>query len=105
MTDTYKNIIIFENTEFVFNESEYKSLHHEKDDEMLNIIDKYKNDHQFYISKLYSTMVDIYHDFLNVSKRCEFLVNCNDLLKQQMLEIKFSQKINEEEFDEDLFSS
>lgn len=108
MSETYENIEIFEDTEFNFKKSEYKAPHHEKDDEMLNIVENYKNEHQSYISKLYSNMVNIYHDFLYISKKCDMLISCNDLLKQHIFKIETDNKNNalsEECFNEDLFSS
>ena len=61
-----------------------KNNHHEKDIELLNIPIIYSNTQDYYISKMYSTMVEIFNDMNAFSKKCDSLIICNKLLKQHI---------------------
>ena len=89
----------------------FNNDHHRFDEELPNIIVVYKNDQQRYISKMYSSMVSIYNDLLQVSDRCETLTICNNLLKQHITQLETSQQHTTDNFafcefsNENLFST
>jgi hypothetical protein len=66
--------------------------HHEPDTEM-NLMIADKIDEQYYISRVYGGLRDMYADVLAYVKKCEHLTVCNEALKQHMNQMEVNHKL------------
>lgn len=104
------DIIALLNYVAISDDSIINTIHHEADDEFKDLFN-HENDYDFYVSRMYNSMVHIYTDMMIYVKKCESLSICNDLLKSHISELETTRKYSNSLFvlndadDEHLFSS